>query len=256
MPGRYGSFDGTPEPSIPFSARSEVPRVVYLGVCQSIGESLAAEGYRYAKSGPKCSRRVGDLTYEVSFGSSNRNEAGDYIKLSVGVLVASRKMKQWEKSVGFPQPAGLLGSRGIGALTPEYRYMFWNVADPRSRQSTTEGIVAAIEELAFPWFASFEDVSARCSHLVKHAAVDDDYDVVHAIEYLSCFASRDDAITAARNWLQSNPPDSIQEYLGQYQIHPDGAPPDIMHASRARMLAVYSRFLGFGDLSTDVGNGN
>ena len=57
---------------------AEAPRDVFLSVCAAIAKNFEPIGYKYAKSGPHMSKRVGDFKAEVSFWSSNYNPAHQF----------------------------------------------------------------------------------------------------------------------------------------------------------------------------------
>ena len=50
-------------------------RTHYLSACAEIASHLEADGFRYARSGPHCTRRAGDWQQRIAFHSSHHNVA-------------------------------------------------------------------------------------------------------------------------------------------------------------------------------------
>lgn len=81
---------------------AEAPRAVYLDACRRIGEAFAADGFRYAPSRGRLTRRGGEWTDTLWFQSSHHNVAGVHVALCTGVLLASRRLQRWRRQHASP----------------------------------------------------------------------------------------------------------------------------------------------------------
>ena len=86
------------------------PGAVFRDVCAAIGQALAADGFRYAKSGPHLTRKAGDFTYRISFQSSAHNVRGEYVALWIHAMCYRRASRLGEDAsnhrvIGISSPA-------------------------------------------------------------------------------------------------------------------------------------------------------
>ncbi len=84
------------------------PREVFLGVVDAVVEPFAEGGWRYARSGPRISRRQGNVTSRVVFGSSSLNVAGERYQQ------VARATKGQPMSLGLGLPVALTLARAMG----------------------------------------------------------------------------------------------------------------------------------------------
>lgn len=143
-------------------------RDVYLQSCASICEPFMADGFRYAKSGPKMSKKSGEFTFTVSFQSSHYNSPGASVSIWIHANVDSPAMKKWRSSnqsirKDFDRVAG----GQIGNLVKKSSWMGWNVASAELRGGKIQLAIEAIRTIALPYFAAFEDVKGMCERLER-----------------------------------------------------------------------------------------
>jgi hypothetical protein len=128
----------------------------YADSCAQIAATFAADGYRYAKSGPHLTKKIGVFSYRISFQSSRHNIPGQHVSLAVAANVWSKELEAWRKSQPLARrrddwiAGGLIHLLGTG-LT----YVTWDVADAALRPAVITDVVAFIRSVAIPYFARF-----------------------------------------------------------------------------------------------------
>ena len=232
-------FAGTP-------AGSESPREVYLCACAAIAAAFESTGYKYAKSGPHFRRRSGDFTFQVSFQSSHHNVSGEHVCLWIHGTVLSRRLKQWREQQPVAVSIDYVAGGQIGNLQTEYAWLEWELADPNSRDSVIDDAIRAINQLALPYFALFEDVPTLVFRLVEGDLPSMTIDRV--IEFLMCYSDQPTARMAAANFLKGRA-DLVRAYKRDYERYAerglDWSPP----SGYAKQLAYASHAFHFGDLT-------
>jgi hypothetical protein len=190
------------KPTPPARMEDEKPREVFLTACAELARPLEPLGFRYAKSGPHASRRSGQFTFVVSFASSHRNVAGEYVDLTAFAGVRSRALRQWRiASRGTEEFAsdfvagGMLQNLGV-----EMPLSSWDLADQDSRADVLEEIAAAIDDVALPYFALFEDPDVLRDRLQLVPVAS--FPALNAIEWLLSQNDREAAITHAHLLLE------------------------------------------------------
>jgi hypothetical protein len=155
----------------------ESPREVYLAACASIGAYLDEFfGFKYAKSGPHARRRSGDFTFQISFQSSHHNIAGEHVSLCIYGNVLSARIKKWRESQPLLHSSfDYVAGGQIDNLQADHCWLDWELADSRKRDEVIRDAIRAIEDLAFPYFARFEDLPSivRISCQRRPASHDD-----------------------------------------------------------------------------------
>jgi hypothetical protein len=224
----------------------ESPKDVFAYACNRIGDSLVRDGFKYAKSGPKSSRQAGDFSFEVSFSSDHYNVAGKHVALAVCGLVQSNHFKKWQKASALLNPTGFVVSGQLGYLTTEHLELQWELANPESRGAVIDGAVRAIREIAFPFFARFNDMPQLRLDLQHHRVPM--MDIACTIDFLMCFGSRAEAIIAGRNFLQQRQ-DLIEPYRQELKLVRGREPLRVRGRGWANELANISRFYDLGDLA-------
>jgi Domain of unknown function (DUF4304) len=222
----------------------ESSREVYLAGCASIGAYLGDSfGFRYAKSGPHARRRSGDLTFEISFQSSQHNIAGEHVGLSVHSNVLSAKIKKWRELTPPLCSFDYVSGGQIGNLQTNCSWLDWELADPSNRDEAIRDAIKAIEELAFPYFSKFENLPSLFKVLIQEDLPG--MDLNHVIEFLMCFTDQATARLAAVNFLKRH-----SHLVRMYQRDYD------RYAERGRQFGGWVNYLvfashefGFGDLS-------
>ena len=202
---------------------AEKPRDVYHASCQLIGEHLSQFGFKFAKSGPHCRKRDGDITLNISFGSSMYNVAGEHVHLDIAASVLSSKLKKWRISRGTKFASDDLAGGQIGNLTDKSAWLQWDLADPAQRDDVIRDAIEAIHNIAFPFFARFEDLPALADHLINNDLPG--INSPRAIELLMWLGRTDDAKQCGANWLNRHP-DVVRAYrsaLSKY-TNPEAEP--------------------------------
>jgi hypothetical protein len=190
----------------------ESPRDVYRNACAEIAATLQPLGYRFAKSGPHAQRQEGDFVYRISFQSSNKNVAGQYIALWIHTTVLSKRLEDWRKEQAHPLLTNDWVAGGqIGNLVVPPRWRDWNLADI-SRAGVIADAIFVIKSIALPYFARFEDIPGVCALLQREGLPA--MDTARAIEFLLCYADCTAAEAALNRFFQSRP-----ELLDDYHVH-------------------------------------
>src|SRR5690349_21415169 len=96
--------------SEPRAEEVEAPGVVFAAACAEIGRALEADGFRYSPSGHKCSKKVGDYTFDIRMSSDHYNVAGQHVLLRLCGIARSRRYKQWQKEKGFVNPGDMMAA--------------------------------------------------------------------------------------------------------------------------------------------------
>jgi hypothetical protein len=226
---------------------AESPREVYLASCASIGAYLEdAFGFRYAKSGPRARRRSGDFTFEVSFQSSHNNVAGQHIALWIHGTVRSERLRRWRERQRHLLPLDAVAGGQLGNLQADTSWLEWELAKVRKRDETIRDAIHAIEVLALPYFARFEDLPSLVETLVKEELPSMSID--RAIEFLMCFAGQPQARLAAANFLAAHR-DLVGAYEESYQRYAEDGAGSKRASGYAEQLALASHAYAFGVLT-------
>lgn len=228
----------------------ETPRDVYLTACASIGKHLEKSfGFKYAKSGPRARKRSGDFTFQIDFQSSHRNIAGKHVNLSLHGHVMSTKIEMWRGAQPFLKSFDYVAGGQIGNLQADHHWLDWELANRRKRDKTIREAIKAIDELAFPYFAKFENLPSLFQLLVKEDMPAMTIDRV--VEFLMCFADSPTARLAAANFLKRRT-DLIHAYQQGYAQYAEIGLDSKHPSGYAEQLAFASHAFKFGDLTDNT----
>jgi hypothetical protein len=226
----------------------ETPRDIYLTACASIGEHLEESfGFKYVKSRPCARKRSGDFTFQVLFQSSHRNIAGKHVNLSLHGHVMSTKIETWRGAQPFLESSDYVAGGQIGNLQTDHHWLDWELANRRKRDKTIRSAIKAIEELALPYFAKFENLPSLFQLLVKEDLPG--MTIEHVVEFLMCFTDPPTARLAAANFFHRRP-DLIQAYRQSYAHYAEIDLGSEHPSGYAEKLAFASHAFRFGDLTT------
>ena len=130
----------------------EPVRETFLSACAEIAQSLASQGFRYARSGPHVSRRRGEFRDTVSFQSSRGS-------IAVYAAVQSSELRLWRSHHrGRGDRDAFLAAGMLQNLTAEETAIaIWDLSDRSARASVLQQIVQAIRRIALPFFDLFEE---------------------------------------------------------------------------------------------------
>lgn len=174
-------------------------RDVYLQSCASICEPFKADGFRYAKSGPKMSKRSGEFTFTVSFQSNRYNVAGESVEFWIHGNVHSPAMKKWRSNNQSLRKDDRVAGGQVGNLRRKYSWLVWDVASAELRGDKIQLAVEAIRTIALPYFAAFEDVPGLCERLEREEVPS--MDLEDRIDFLARFATTQAVQNAVRQFV-------------------------------------------------------
>ncbi len=224
----------------------EAPRDVYLAACASIGAHLEGPyGFKYAKSGPHAQRRTRDFTFQISFQSSVHNVAGEHVVLWIHAYVRSARFKKWRQEQPHLNPTDYVAGGQLGNLQTDHSWLEWDLAKPSMRDETVGDAIKAIEDIAFPYFARFEDPPSLFQLLVHEELPAMSIDQV--IPFLMSFSDHGTAQSAAASFLARRP-DLIEEYRESYRRFAEHGLPSSRPSGFAEALAFASHAFQFGEL--------
>lgn len=195
------------------ASSAEPPREVFLAGCQQIADAFAADGFVYARSSQKLTRKTSDFSFRILFQSSHHNIAGELVALWIHAHVDSKRIGAWNNARPRPSKSDGVGGGQIGNLLPAASWMEWNLADGANRAAVLSDAVATIRRVVLPFFALFDDVPALCERLVNEDVPGMDV-LGPPIEFLLYFADRPRAEACMHRFLSARP-----EILEQYHRH-------------------------------------
>lgn len=201
----------------------EPPREVYLKACQHIADALAPDGFTYARSSQSLTQKNKDFSFHISFQSDRNNVAGELVALWVHAGVRSKRLKAWRKAQPTPfyTGDGLAGGQ-LGNLTPPYSWMEWNLANTYLRADLLADAVATIRQIAFPYFALFEDPDSLCLKLIAEELPG--LWLSCAIEFLFCYGDKQMAESCLHRFLISRPDILAEYHIELEKVRRDGIP--------------------------------
>lgn len=184
-------------------------REVYLQTCAGICESFSVDGFRYAKSGPRMSKKCGDFTFVVSFQACRYNSRGENVRLWIHANVYSPTVKRWRSNnQSLRGESDFVAGGQIGNLRKQFSWMEWEVAKPELRGERIQNAIGAIRNIALPYFAAFEDVPRLCERLEREEVPS--VSIEDRIDFLACYATAQ----AVRNALKQFVAEHSHEQLG------------------------------------------
>lgn len=207
------------------SVAEEKPRDAILDAIAIIQDEIAADGYRFLKSGPTFKKDNGDLTCQIHFQSNRYNVAGQRAVVWIHAGVFSRRLKKWREEQTHPwlhrkdQFAGQVAGAQIGNLTPRLDWRDWDFARKANRAAVALKAADAIRETIFPFFAAFEKTETVLP-LVDHPLPWQ----ASILEYLLVTAGAEVAGIAGANYLAAHPLIKKRFDKRLVQILRDGVP--------------------------------
>lgn len=205
-----------------------------------------ASGFRYAKSGPHCSKKVGDFTFQVQFNSSSRNVAGALVKLWISGTVYSKRLERWRANFPLLRGADYVAGGQIGNLTDQVVFNDWNLADSNTRDTLIADAVCLVEGVALPYFTQFEDLSGTINRVVSSDVPS--FTISNVVEFLMCYADTQTARKAAANFLDRRP-SLVSSYRRELARYAQRGLNWRTSAGHATQLALASHLFGLGDLT-------
>lgn len=184
-------------------SKVELPREVYLQSCANICKPFESEGFRFAKSGPRMSKKSGDFIFEVSFQSSHYNTTGQSVAIWIHANVLSNAMKHWRsKNKTLVSESRYVAGGQIGNLIKPASWLEWNVARSEFREHKIQTAVDAVRNIALPYFSAFEDVPQLCKRLASEAIPC--MDIQNRLDFLACYSNANAVHAAARQFVMED----------------------------------------------------
>jgi hypothetical protein len=240
-------FAGTPP-------GQESPRDVYLAACASISSYFEESfGFKYTKSGPHARRRSGDVTFEIGFQSSRHNIPGEHVNLHIHGNVRSARIKKWRESQPllkflYAFANDFIAGGQIGDLQSNHPWIEWELADAGTRDEVIRDAIRAVDGLALPYFAKFEDLPSLFTLLVNEDLPGMTIDRV--VEFLLCFADHSTAWLAATSFLGRRR-DLVRAYERSFERYAEHGLDSEHPSGFAMQLAFASHAFQFGDLTVE-----
>lgn len=194
------------------SARStgssaEKPKKVILSACEAMAADLKADGFSFAKSGPRLKRVQEDLTFTVGFQSDRNNIAGRRAAVWIHAGITSDKLAKARRSHPMPwggdegPGAGAVTGGQIGNLLAEPTWIEWDFANQETRQSEIDDAIGAIRRIILPFFALFDDPPSAVELLIHRPALWP----TSLIQYAKVAIGNEAAEAAGSTFLKCNP---------------------------------------------------
>jgi hypothetical protein len=228
----------------------QTSREIYLDACAHIGATLAPHGFKYAKSGPHALRTQGDFTFRISFQSSMRNVVGQYVSLIIHAIAHSKHLYTWRAAQPRPLRMDNWAAGGqVGNLQHPHHWLDFDLADPASRPAIISNAMSTIEQVALPYFTSFDNVPVLCERLVT-----DDVPGLEgplALEFLLCFGSKIAAEASFHRFLRARP-NILRLYHVELELFRRDGLPSVPRLDYAVQLAVTPLFISLSVVHWDL----
>ncbi len=228
----------------------EAPRDIYSQSCAQIAEALMPDGYAYARSGQKLTRKTGDFSFQISFRSSRNNVSGELVALWIHANVVSKQLKKWRtEKPSLRNASDFVAGGQIGNLLPHTSWMEWNLASRDTRDEQIADAVTTIRRIAHPYFAMFDHVARLASRLVTEDVPA--FWEMDILDFLMCYSNPASAREAAVRLLKRYP-DTLRDYpLALSRFQQQGLPKFAL-TKHAECLAAATIIFGFQDLRNEA----
>src|SRR5215831_6898717 len=133
-------------------------RLVYLQSCSQIAAAFAADGFKYAKSGPHLTKHSSRFLFRIAFQSSQDHMAGAHSVLLMHANVWSHTLRAWRvaQTRAHRQDGHVAGGMAH-LLDRKLSRIEWKLADPANRNQSVRDAVRFIRSRMLVYFAQFED---------------------------------------------------------------------------------------------------
>lgn len=176
---------------------------IYMEACEKIAEEFSPLGFKYLKSKPSLKKTKGDLTFEITFGSSRFNSKDRKIAINLHAWVFSKKIKAWRsEQKQCAKPSNQVAHSDIRYLSEPWIKDRWNLADSNKRNECITDITNSIKKNVIPFFEKFESVDDMEAALQKNEAKGFSNGPDSFIEYALCFFTPEIARQATISYLE------------------------------------------------------
>jgi len=141
-------------------------RRVFLQGCARLADELSNDGFERRRSGQTLVRAVGDLTFEISLGSSHYNSP-DYVALRIAAQIRSKALRAWRKKRGDGDARDQVLGCYVGFLLGRDASLEWDLGREGSRESQLSDALATLRRHVLPHFGRFEDIAGLPHYLAE-----------------------------------------------------------------------------------------
>ncbi len=159
-----GQFQAVP-------AGTELVADVVQSSCGAVASAFAAEGFRWAKSGLRFSRKMGPFTHIVSFQSDSANTSGQHVAVAMHAQVKSSSLEKWRKDNGGVTDSANLWISQVGYLSPAHEYLKWQLADPAGREAEIQNMIDTVRRLVLPAFEACSSQESLSTQLLERREI-------------------------------------------------------------------------------------
>src|SRR5687768_5157660 len=147
---------------------------VISAAAQELARRFENDGFSYAKSAKKLSRKAGDWTQEIYFGGTGMNVPGREINFEVHALLKNAALKKWQKTL--PSPFFHKGHVPdyVTVISPRLRddWPVWNLHEPSARPAAIDGVEHFVREEVMPILGMFNAPHVLVERLVSDTSAD------------------------------------------------------------------------------------
>jgi hypothetical protein len=169
------------------------------------------------------------------------------VRLCIQGTVFSPRIKKWRAAQSLQYVTDYVAGGQVGYLQQgSHSWSDWELADPANRGEAIADAVKTIREIAFPYFAQFQDLESLIPFLVENEMPS--MSIERVVEFLMCFADKPTARMAAVQFFQRRP-DLVPDYRIEFQRYADLATRDTVPSGYAQQMALASHLFDFGDVT-------
>ena len=152
-----GRFQAVPE-------GTELVGDVVLDSCSAVAAAFAADGFKWAKSGLRFSRKAGPFTQIVSFQADSANTSGHHVAVAMHAQVKSAALEKWRQINHGVTDSATVWTTQAGYLGPAHTYLKWQLVDAHTRADEIRSMIETVRGIVLPAFdacSSMESLSTR-----------------------------------------------------------------------------------------------
>lgn len=159
-----GKFQAVP-------AGTELVKDIVASSCAAVAEAFVADGFRWAKSGLRFSRKVGPFTHIVSFRADGANTSRHYVAVTMYAQVKSSALKKWRMANNGATDSDNFWIRQFGYLTAAHDYFKWQLHDPASRIEEINHMIATVRDIVLPAFEACSSMQSLSDRMLERSEI-------------------------------------------------------------------------------------
>ena len=232
---------------------------IYQNSCEKIASHLEVYDFKYFKSGQKIKKVLGDLTYEIAFGSSVYNSKGSNVKIKAHVWVKSKKLKKWRLAQNRPKATDVIAHSDIRYIPKPWIIGEWNLASPTEREDVINEIISVITKTILPYLAKFQDPKTIFNHIIQNQDRSFGNSLYPRIDYAFCFLSEEEAKEIVKEYIRiifkncDDKNDSLKGFSRAYETYQEmEIEEDHLPTALFDVVAFYCVKYKWGNLASDV----